>query len=97
MVSVFFISGNRMADGCQVRTDLVGTSGDQMDFKERSVRKRFNRRIFGFDIPAVRNFFRINLNLIAAFILFQVAGDLLFLRNGSLYDTAVIFLNRTFL
>ncbi len=95
---VFAVPQQRVADGGQMRPDLMGASGEKLDFQQGQPFPFLQHSVTGGDgtgaLPAAAGGGVQNGDLIAFFILFQIAQEgILFFFQYPVDDAEVIFLN----
>ena len=93
-IPVFGIPGDGMADGGQVRPDLMGTAGNQLDLQDRQTPVAKKRQVARADRKALRKLFFSDRHPVGAGVLYEPAGNLLRGGHGALYHAQVIFPDR---
>ena len=93
--AVLRVADDRVADGTEVRADLVRLTGDEMDLQYRVIRAALQWFVRGMDFDGVRERLRADLDAVRPLVLREVAVDALSVVNVSTYDGEVILLHRS--
>ena len=93
--AVLRITDDRVADGAEVRTDLVRLTGDEVDLQDGVIRAALQGFIRSMDFDGVLERLRADLDAVRPFVLREVAVDALCVVNVSTYDGEVVLLHRS--
>ena len=73
--TVLRVTDDRVADGAEVRTDLVGLTGDEVDLQDGVIRAVLQGFIRSMDFDSVLERLRADLDAVRPFVLREVAVD----------------------
>ena len=88
--TVLRVTDDRVADGAEVRADLVGLTGDEVDLQDGVIVAALQRFVCCMDFGGVRERLRADLDAVRPLVLREVAVDTLCVINVSTYDGEVL-------